>query len=121
MTGRLRAQQLGIDPVQHYEAVPGLEEPYMDEWHADNFDDFGVEEDGPRATHQPRDDDPYVEVEDVLEGAAEDIVDLLSNPDVLQYLSDNAGPYWPIPEDHGIGRYVFVVNSIIEMREVDGD
>lgn len=104
---------MGINPVQYLQAYGEEEDPEFEGHRLMRFEDYGVDEVPRLSTHQPKDSDPYVEVGGVLDHAADEVVQLLSNQDIVSQLLGQAGPHWPPPfEDHGIGRYQRMVRSI---------
>lgn len=73
--------------------------------HSVRFSDYGVDDYAQRATHQPSDSDPYVEVPPVSDSLEGDVVLFLESADMQMQLHAVAGPIDLHSEDLGVGQY----------------
>ena len=76
------------------------------------FEEYGVDDYGRRATGQPQDSDPYVEVDPILRGVNEDVGTWMASAAFQREMEAVAGLSWPIPDDFGIARYVRVTRAL---------
>jgi hypothetical protein len=116
-SGFLRAQQQGINLIDNPAAV--LDEEEEDEdvvgcIRRSSWLDYGTEGYRQRPTMGPQDDDPYVEVTGVLDGAGPGVGDYLATPGIQRQMGDLAGPAWPIPADYGVARYKLVRDKVYD-------
>lgn len=113
IAGVLEAEKLGIDPLANPLAysendidLPG---------HAQrNFKDYGLDDYGDRARGQPKDTDPYIEVEPILARADLPIKQLLDNEDFQREMHARLGPAGPMQDDDGKMRYRLCCNLLAE-------
>ena len=111
---RMQAAQAGLDPLQVPEALLGEDDIDLERHRRLNFQDYGVEDYGGRASKAPQDTDPHVVVEPVLEVIERNVGTWMASEMFLQEMAVVAGPAWPPGDDFGIHRYVRVLHVLDE-------
>ena len=109
---RMHAAELGIDPLEDPLHSPDELDPDLERHQAINFAEYGVDHVGAYATHQPKDDDPYVAVDGTVDNAEERVRTLLNDTGFHVHLEQVAGSYWPVASDFGVARYNSVRDTI---------
>lgn len=110
---------MGIDIHANCYALLGNDEPEVQGRGAQAFIDYGVDTYGRRAMGQPKDTDPYVTIEPVLERADGSLARFLDSPHLRKQMDDLLGPAYPPPEDFGLKRYQLcrtILSSIVKDR-----
>ena len=89
----------------------GEDDPDLEQHRHLNFEEYGVGQ--WNATRRSAlEDDPYVNVEPVLEHIWEDVVAWMGSEGLIQEMEAVAGPSWPIPQDFGVSRFLHVSESL---------
>ncbi len=104
-TDRLEAQKIGLDILA--DPTLTLEDPDdadLVEAERYSFQYYGLDDYGRKATHQPLDTDPYIEVEPVVDNI--DILSWLERPVFRQHLLQRSGRHNLHAPDCGVQRYM---------------
>jgi hypothetical protein len=85
----------------------------MQEERMRGFNTYGVEEIYKCLYHStPRDNDPHVTLKPFVSQMPTEAVEILACPHFRATMEDLAGPFLPMPQDFGIGRYLRVLNAV---------
>ncbi|KAK4687673.1 hypothetical protein P7C73_g2440, partial [Tremellales sp. Uapishka_1] len=120
LRNQLDAARLGVDPLRTPTALlqhADDDDAELEEHRRLNFEDYGVDDYGARASHQPLDSDPYVEVDPILDQMEPTVEGLLKSEGLLRHLDSIAGPAWPPAADNGVGRYVAVARALKDILQ----
>ena len=86
--------------------------PELEEHKSISFAEYGVDDYGKRATHQPLDTDPHVLIEPLEVTVAREIVTWLRDPNFLADMQLVAGSVEPRTPDNWIRRYLRVRSAL---------